>query len=129
MADKIQPSGSLSKNFYHLKLGFVGMYLCDAGESLIAFDTGMNSRATLAELEKLRVDPKRVRHVLLTHSDRDHVGGLAAFPHAKVYLPRAEVAMLDHTTPRFLGFIYNKPLAVEHDLLDDNQVLDRKSVV
>ncbi|MGA2976250.1 MAG: MBL fold metallo-hydrolase [Spirochaetia bacterium] len=123
MADKIQPSGSPLKNLYLLNLGFVGMYLYDAGESLIAFDTGMSPKTTLAELEKLRVDPKRVRHVLLTHSDRDHVGGLAAFPQAKVYLPRAEVAMLDHTTSRFFGIMYNKPLAVEHDLLDDNQVL------
>ena len=31
------------------------MYLFDAGESLIAFDTGMNTKATLAELEKLHV--------------------------------------------------------------------------
>ena len=123
MADKIQPSGFISRNFYLLKLGFVGMYLFDAGESLVAFDTGMNSKGTLAALEKLRVEPERIKHVLLTHSDRDHVGGLAAFPHARVYLPRAEVAMLDHTTPRFFGFMYNKPLELEHELLDDNQVL------
>jgi len=99
------------------------MYLFDAGESLIAFDTGINSKATLAELKKLRVDPKRVKHVLLTHSDRDHVGGLAAFPNAKVYLPKAEVAMLDHTTPRFFGLVYSKPLPVKHELLDENEIL------
>ena len=123
MADKIQPSGSISTNLFSVKLGFVAMYLFDAGDSLIAFDTGINSKATLAEIEKLRVDPKRVKHVLLTHSDRDHVGGLAAFPNAKVYLPKAEVAMLDRSTPRFLGLVYSKPLPVKHELLDDNQVL------
>ena len=99
------------------------MYLFDAGESLIAFDTGIKSKATLAELEKLHVDPKRVKHVLLTHSDRDHVGGLAAFPNAKVYLPKAEVAMLDHTTPRFFGLVYSKPLSVKYELLDENEIL------
>jgi hydroxyacylglutathione hydrolase len=123
MADKNQPSGSISANLFFVKLGFVAMYLFDAGESLIAFDTGMNSKATIAELEKLRIDPKMVKHVLLTHSDRDHVGGLAAFPNAKVYLPKAEVAMLDHTTPRFLGLVYSKPLPVKHELLDENEIL------
>jgi glyoxylase-like metal-dependent hydrolase (beta-lactamase superfamily II) len=123
MADKIQPSGLISDSLYLLKLGFVAVYLFDAGESMIAFDTGINSKSTLAELEKLRVDPKKVTHVLLTHSDRDHVGGLAVFPNAKVFLPKAEVAMLDHTTPRFLGLLYSKPLPVKYDLLDDNQVL------
>lgn len=123
MADQKQTSGSISANLFFVKLGFVGMYLFDAGECLIAFDTGINSKATLAELAKLRVVSKRVKHVFLTHSDRDHVGGLAAFPGAKAYLPRAEVAMLDHSTPRFFGLVYNKPLPVKHELLDDNQVL------
>jgi len=123
MANKKQSSGSISANFFFVRLGFVGMYLFDAGESMIAFDTGINSKSTLAELEKLRVDPKKVTHVLLTHSDRDHVGGLAVFPNAKVFLPKEEVAMLDHTTPRFFGLVYSKPLPVKYDLLDDNQVL------
>lgn len=123
MAEKKQPSGPISANLFFVKLGFVAMYLLDAGESLIAFDTGMNSKTTLAELEKLQIDPRRVKHVLLTHSDRDHVGGLAAFPDAKVYLPKAEVAMLDHSTPRFLGLVYSKPLPVTPEFLDENEIL------
>jgi glyoxylase-like metal-dependent hydrolase (beta-lactamase superfamily II) len=31
-----------------------------------------------------------VRHVLLTHLDSDHAGGLADFPHARVHVTRAE---------------------------------------
>jgi hydroxyacylglutathione hydrolase len=121
MADKGQRSGLISTNFFFVKLGFVAMYLLDAGESLVAFDTGVNSKKTLAELGNLRIDPKRVRHVLLTHSDRDHVGGLAAFPGAKVYLPKAEMAMLDHSTPRFLGLVYSKPLPVQPEFLAENE--------
>ena len=124
MANQKQMSGSISANLFFVKLGFVGMYLFDAGESLIAFDTGINSKATLAKLDKLRIVSKRVKHVFLTHSDRDHVGGLAAFPGAKVYLPKAEGAMLDHSTPRFFGLVYSKPLPVKHELLDDSQVLE-----
>jgi glyoxylase-like metal-dependent hydrolase (beta-lactamase superfamily II) len=123
MADKIQPSGRIAENFYLLNLGFVGMYVLDAGESLVAFDAGMKPKAVLAEFEGQRLDSSRVKHVFLTHSDRDHTGGLPVFPNAKVYLARAEVSMLDHTTPRFLGLIYNKPLAVHYEQLEDNQQL------
>jgi hydroxyacylglutathione hydrolase len=123
MPDGIQASGSISQNLFFIQSGFVAMYVLAAGDSLIAFDTGLNSKATLAELKKLHIDPNRVKHVLLTHSDRDHVGGLGAFPNAKVYLPKAEVAMLDRSTPRFLGLVFSKPLPVKHELLDDNQVL------
>ena len=56
-ADREKMGGSISANLLYVKLGFVGIYLFDAGESLIAFDTGMNSKATFAALEKLRVDP------------------------------------------------------------------------
>ncbi len=123
MADKKQPSGLISANLFFVKLGFVAMYVFDAGGTLVAFDTGTNAKAALAEFGRLGLDPKKVAHVFLTHSDRDHIGGLAAFPAAKVYLPKAEAAMLDRTTPRFFGFMYNKPLPVAYEPLDDNQVL------
>ena len=123
MANRIQPSGRIAENLYLLNLGFVGIYVLDAGESLVAFDAGMKPGAVLAEFTRQGLDPKRVKHVLLTHSDRDHTGGLPAFPEARVYLPRAEVAMLDHTTPRLFGLLYSKPLKVSYELLDDNQEL------
>ncbi|MFG2052622.1 MBL fold metallo-hydrolase [Micromonospora sp. NPDC048930] len=34
--------------------------------------------------------PADVRHIVLTHLHRDHVGGLADFPHARVHLHEAE---------------------------------------
>jgi len=34
-----------------------------------------------------------VRHILLTHLDRDHAGGIADFPKAKVHVHRAEYEM------------------------------------
>ena len=123
MANRIQPSGRIAENLYLLNLGFVGIYVLDAGESLVAFDAGMKPGAVLAEFSRQSLDPNRVKHVLLTHSDPDHTGGLPAFPEARVYLPRAEVAMLDHTTPRLFGLVYSKPLKVSYELLDDNQEL------
>ncbi len=123
MANRIQPSGRIAENLYLLNLGFVGIYVYDSGESLVAFDAGIKPGPVLAEFGRLGLDPRRVKHVLLTHSDRDHIGGLPAFPEARVYLPKAELAMLDHTTPRFFGLIYAKPLKKSYELLEDNQEL------
>lgn len=46
-------------------------------------------------LAALGYDPTDVRHIVLTHLDRDHTGGLADFPHAEVhvYEPEHHAAM------------------------------------
>ncbi|HUW42138.1 MAG TPA: MBL fold metallo-hydrolase [Rectinemataceae bacterium] len=121
MADRIQETGRVAEGFYILNEGFVCSYLLDAGGSFVAFDAGMDPRRTSAELAKLGIDPAKVSQVFLTHSDRDHVGGVGAFPGAAVFLPKAELAMLDHTRPRFLGLLYNKPLRFDFETLDDDQ--------
>jgi glyoxylase-like metal-dependent hydrolase (beta-lactamase superfamily II) len=121
MADKIQATGEITDGLFILNLGFVGMYLLKSGDSFIAFDTGMKVENVTKELERLQIEPEKVQTVLLTHSDRDHVGGLGAFPGAQVYLPKDEIAMVDKTTARFFGFIYNKPLVVSYQTLEDDQ--------
>lgn len=48
-----------------------------------------------AAIEQLRARgyaPTDVRHIVLTHMDLDHVGGLVDFPHAEVHLHAAELA-------------------------------------
>lgn len=123
MGDKIQDTHEIADGFYIMNLGFVCIYLLRSGESYIAFDSGMKADGVRKGLQELDLDSAKVRDVLLTHSDRDHVGGLAAFPSARVFLPAGEVAMIDHTTSRFFGFIYNKPLSVSYETLVDGQEL------
>jgi glyoxylase-like metal-dependent hydrolase (beta-lactamase superfamily II) len=43
------------------------------------------------QIRRLGYDPDDVRHILLTHLDFDHAGGLDDFPHATVHLLGAEV--------------------------------------
>lgn len=124
MADKIPGTGQIADGLYLLNLGFVCLYLVKSGDSFISFDAGMKSEGVLGELAKLGIDPAKVSHVILTHSDRDHVGGLPAFPTAKIFLPEAEVAMINRTTARFFGFIYNKPFAESYETLADGQELN-----
>lgn len=123
MADKIQSTTSISDGFYILSFGFVCMYLLRSRDGLIGFDAGMKPEKVHEELGRLKLEAGEVKHIIFTHSDRDHVGGLPAFPAARVLLPRDEVAMIDRTTPRFFGFIYNKPFADTYETLSDGQEL------
>lgn len=43
-----------------------------------------------SQLRALGFSPADVRHILLTHLDRDHAGGLADFPRATVHVDRLE---------------------------------------
>src|SRR5436190_15889062 len=44
------------------------------------------------QIERLGLDPADVRHVLITHLDLDHAGGLADFPDAEVHVFAPELA-------------------------------------
>lgn len=44
----------------------------------------------LAQVKALGFDPKDVRHLVPTHLDVDHAGGIPDFPHAKVHVLAAE---------------------------------------
>lgn len=48
------------------------------------------SETALRQVEALGFSAKDVRHIVLTHMDVDHAGGLPDFPDAKVHLFRAE---------------------------------------
>ena len=49
------------------------------------------SETAIEQVRKLGFDPEDVRHVILTHLDVDHVGGVSDFPWASVHLTRDEV--------------------------------------
>ncbi|MFZ6182192.1 MBL fold metallo-hydrolase [Nannocystis pusilla] len=53
------------------------------------------------QVERLGLSPRDVRHIVLTHLDFDHAGGLADFPHAQVHLLADEA----HAAQRRAGAI------------------------
>jgi glyoxylase-like metal-dependent hydrolase (beta-lactamase superfamily II) len=48
------------------------------------------TRTARAQVSALGYDPRDVRHIVCTHLDLDHAGGLADFPEARVHVPAAE---------------------------------------
>jgi glyoxylase-like metal-dependent hydrolase (beta-lactamase superfamily II) len=53
------------------------------------------------QLQSLGFQPERLRHIVLTHADPDHAGGLADFSQAQVHLSREERLNLDSGNPRY----------------------------
>lgn len=46
--------------------------------------------AAVSQIKKMGFNPKDVRHIILTHMDLDHVGGLVDFPNAIVHVHKSE---------------------------------------
>ncbi|HJQ46639.1 MAG TPA: MBL fold metallo-hydrolase [Amycolatopsis sp.] len=99
--------------------------LVEAGDELVLIETGMGTQAVerpgewlgnafvrlvgarprldetaVAQVKQLGFDPVDVRHILLTHLDLDHAGGLADFPHATVHVYAEELRALQKPLDR-----------------------------
>lgn len=90
--------------------------LIETGDSLVLVDTGFGTTAAadparwlgrgfiggvrpvidpaqtaVRQIERRGLDPRDVRHIVLTHLDFDHAGGLADFPGATVHVHATEL--------------------------------------
>jgi glyoxylase-like metal-dependent hydrolase (beta-lactamase superfamily II) len=71
--------------------------LIETHEGLALVDTGIGlddianpAETAVRQVEALGYSKSDVRHLLLTHLDRDHAGGIPDFPNAKVHVHRRE---------------------------------------
>lgn len=80
------------------------------------FDTGHYSdrNLLLSALSKAGIEPKDIRHVVLSHLHFDHILNLPLFPRAEVYVSQAEIdyaeqvaagSTVDHAVPDFWEFL------------------------
>jgi glyoxylase-like metal-dependent hydrolase (beta-lactamase superfamily II) len=122
--------------------------LIEAGDGLVLVDTGFGTgdvadpkrlgqpfralvrpqcraeETAIRQVEDLGLDPGDVRHILITHLDLDHAGGLSDFPNAEVHVFAPELAaarspsMLERA--RYVSDQWKHgPKWVEHDVDGD----------
>lgn len=122
----------------------VNVFAVEHPQGLCLFDTGQTARAAhpgyfpwwgpffrlsrfelspseevAPQLERLGLDPARVRWVVLSHLHTDHVGGLDAFAHAEVLVSRTEWERATGLGGRLRGYLPQYwPRAVEPRLVD-----------
>ena len=65
--------------------------------SYLAIDAGNSPMDMLDDCVKLEIKPEKVSDLFLTHGDRDHIGGLEAFPNTRVYIARRELKPEEET--------------------------------
>ena len=56
------------------------------------------AETAVRQIEKIGLTPHDVRHIILTHFDLDHIGGISDFPNAQIHITAAE-AVGAFTTP------------------------------
>ncbi|MFE4501010.1 MBL fold metallo-hydrolase [Rhodococcus sp. NPDC056743] len=77
----------------------------------------------LRQLPRLGLDPADVRHIVLTHFDADHVGGLSDFPDAHVHLTTAEATAALHPLTATEKRRYLPALRAHHPRLTEHSSL------
>jgi glyoxylase-like metal-dependent hydrolase (beta-lactamase superfamily II) len=107
----------IADNVFQIKTQWVSMFVYVADRSPLCFDTGISRGPIKRAFDELSLGLNQVSSVFLTHTDRDHVGGLSLFTSADVYLSVHEEQMINGTTPRFLRFVRNVPLKRGYKLL------------
>jgi hydroxyacylglutathione hydrolase len=98
-------TGLIGGRVYALASPMVSFYVVFDGSTAVAIDTGFGAGQARRGLERIGLDPSLVRHVFLTHSDRDHIGGLEVFAEAEVHLCAREKPVLDGSVPRRFLFL------------------------
>jgi len=67
--------------------------LIEGAEKTILFDTGGSGRLLMANLRVLKIDPRKIDVVVLSHSHADHIGGLGALlrenSEVTIYVPKS----------------------------------------
>ena len=79
------------------------------------------AETAVRQIEGLGLRREDVRHIVVTHFDLDHIGGLADFPSAQIHVTAAEAAAAMHSPSVFERMRYRSvqwahgPKIVEHD--------------
>jgi glyoxylase-like metal-dependent hydrolase (beta-lactamase superfamily II) len=103
---EMEPEETMAINdtVYCIRDKYVNAYIFKGYDGYMMIDAGMNRKRVIEELARLEINPDDVLSVLLTHSDKDHTGGLNAFENAIIFMHEEEEQMITRETARFFLF-------------------------
>lgn len=97
--------------------GFGTRDVAQPGRRLSGFFRGLNNpqlrpdETAVAQVRRLGFRPEDVRHILITHLDFDHAGGIEDFPHATIHITAREKEVADQQRGgAFVGSRRYRPL-------------------
>jgi len=102
------------------------VYMIKTDSGYIMIDAGLSNKKLLASLNEVMINPDEVRWIFLTHSDGDHVSGLALFPNAEIYMNEEEFPLINGTAKRIVFGGNTMPSGIDIEkinLLSHNQEL------
>lgn len=128
-------TGVLENGISCIRQGDVNLWFYTKDGKTLAVDAGhINEKNIDDDFKKINIDPNEIHHVLLTHADVDHCGGIDKnaqkyiYPNAKVYISKKEEQYLNKTLHRMIKFglkIYNCVRLKEgYITLTDGEALD-----
>ena len=85
----------VNDSVFCLKDKFVNVFVFKGKTSYLMIDAGVSEVSLKVEFGKLGITPDQITTILLTHTDGDHIGALAMFKNAKVYIHKDEEQMIN----------------------------------
>lgn len=126
-------TGRIDENVACVREWVANIFLYCKGNTTIMIDAGYNYDRLEEKMNRLGIDPKSIRHILITHQDTDHVGAVEAdspglFKRAKLYIGEIENRYLTGEVRRKVIYhLYKLPQVTiknEKVLLSDGEIID-----
>ena len=130
-------TGRIDDNVACVREWVANIFFYCKGNTIIMIDAGYNYDRLEEKMNRLGIDPKSIRHILITHQDTDHVGAVEAdspglFKKAKLYIGEIENRYLTGEVRRKVIYhLYKLPQVTiknEKVLLSDGEIIDIDSI-
>ena len=125
-------TGRIDENVACVREWVANIFFYRKGDTTVMIDAGYNYDCLAEKMAWLGIDPKSIRHILITHQDTDHVGAVEAdspglFKKAKLYIGEIENRYLTGEVRRKVIYrLYKLPQVTinnKQQLLKDGETL------